>query len=57
MLIIQQWFDEDLWPDTASPPAGITGMGGLHHICCGIGDPGVQVVPQTLHTIDLGVST
>lgn len=34
----------------------VTSWGGLHHISFGIGDPGVSVVPQTLHTIDLGVS-
>lgn len=34
----------------------IASPGCLHHVCCGIGDPGVSVVPQTLHTIDLGVS-
>lgn len=30
--------------------------GGLHHIECGEGDPGVARVPQTLHTIDLGIA-
>ena len=34
----------------------ITGHGGLHHITNGMGDFGVGVVPQTLHTIDQGIS-
>jgi len=36
------------------PP--VVGLGGLHHIWCGIGDPGVSVVPQTLQTIEQGIS-
>lgn len=34
----------------------VTSHGGLHHINGGIGDNGVSVVPQTLHTIGLGIS-
>ena len=38
------------------PPTGVTSHGGLHHIMQGMGDPGVAVVPQTLHTIEVGVA-
>lgn len=37
-------------------PPDVTGYGGLHHITCGIGDTGVAVVPQTLHTIEQGIA-
>lgn len=34
----------------------VTGPGGGHHIECGIGDTGNARVPQTLHTIEFGIS-
>lgn len=40
----------------ATPPAGVESPGGLHAVECGAGDIGNGTVPQTLHTIDLGVS-
>ena len=40
----------------AAGGAAVTGWGGLHHLPCGVGDPGVSVVPQTLHTIGQGIS-
>jgi hypothetical protein len=41
---------------TDAPLTPVTGAGGLHHISCGMGDPGVSVTPQTLHTIEMGIS-
>jgi len=43
-------------PSVEEVTAVVTSVGGLHHIEVGIGDPGVGVVPQTLHTIELGIS-
>ncbi len=39
-----------------SVPVANLSMGGMQHIWCGIGDPGVGVVPQTLHSIEHGIS-
>ena len=41
-----------------TPPAVVEGHGGLHHIDQGMGDVGDGPrVPQTLHTIERGIST
>jgi hypothetical protein len=40
----------------AGAAPAVTSAGGLHHIWHGMGDPGVSAVPQTLHTIEQGIS-
>jgi hypothetical protein len=41
----------------SAPPAAATSSAGLHPIVCGIGDQGSGVqIPQTLHTIEQGIS-
>lgn len=56
-LIIQKWFDPDLEPSAAPPPAGVISPGGLHHIEWGMGDTGEGLrVAQTLCTIEEGIS-
>jgi hypothetical protein len=43
---------------SAGAPATVTAPGGLHHISDGIGDTGEGArVPQTLHTIEQGISS
>lgn len=42
--------------DLLATAATVTGAGGLHAISNGMGDPGVAVVPQTLHTIEQGIA-
>jgi hypothetical protein len=56
----RSWRTSQIWDDTteAAPPAGVISPGGLHHIWHGMGDTGEGArVPQTLHTIDQGISS
>lgn len=50
------WAFQPITVPTAAAGGQPTSAGGLHTISAGIGDPGVAVVPQTLHTIEQGIS-
>lgn len=42
----------------SAPPTVTTAPGGgFQHLPCGMGDPGISQVPQTLHTIEQGIAT
>jgi hypothetical protein len=64
MAIIYLWdtsvqIGNDIWlrdPTTFVPSSPVTSAGGLHSIWEGIGDPGVGVICQTMHTIEQGIS-
>lgn len=42
--------------EAAAAAVSVISAGGLHSIWEGIGDPGVGVVCQTLHTIEQGIA-